>query len=232
MAGAAATLWFADLALAADASYCVTCKNPDQVYRCRVEGAGQKPADAVKLYCIIRTAKEGQHASCSVEKTAAACAGIEKVYAYDGPAIPAELASDPRVRGLADKVQQNHQAFAKPEGKAPKTLFELGGRAVNASRTGIKNARARLGGTSPAGNQEVAPVGEPVPLAAPAQGAAPPAADMTAPVETTVAASSDVASETRIQRAGTAVGGFARKSYRCVRSFFRSCGEEPAEALR
>ena len=32
----------------------------------------------------------------------------------------------------------------------------------------------------------------------------------------------------RAQRASSAVGGFARKSYRCVASLFRKCSEEPA----
>ena len=73
---------------AGDASYCVTCKNPDQTYVCRVTGEDATPSDALKLYCVIRTAKEGNHASCSAQRSDAGCHGIEKVYAYDGPAIP------------------------------------------------------------------------------------------------------------------------------------------------
>ena len=48
-------------AQADEAAYCVTCTGPDQTYRCRVTGEGSKPSDALKLYCVIRTAKEGHH---------------------------------------------------------------------------------------------------------------------------------------------------------------------------
>ncbi len=58
-------------ALAGEASYCVTCTNPDQTYVCRVTAGGSKPSDALKLYCVIRTAKEGHHASCSAERSSA-----------------------------------------------------------------------------------------------------------------------------------------------------------------
>ncbi|MEE9590779.1 MAG: hypothetical protein V3V97_22490, partial [Hyphomicrobiaceae bacterium] len=69
---------------AKDATYCVTCTGPDQTYRCRVDAGGSKPSDALKLYCVIRTAKEGGHGSCSAVR-GSACNGIEKVYSYDGP---------------------------------------------------------------------------------------------------------------------------------------------------
>ena len=64
----------AEPAFSGDASYCVTCKNPDQTYLCRVIAGGAKPNDAFKLYCVIRTAKEGNHASCSAVRSASATA--------------------------------------------------------------------------------------------------------------------------------------------------------------
>ncbi|HLC07784.1 MAG TPA: hypothetical protein VJK06_00695, partial [Methyloceanibacter sp.] len=67
-------------ALAGEASYCITCTNPDQTYICKVAAGGSKPSDALKLYCVIRTAKEGHHASCSAERSSPACNGVEKVY--------------------------------------------------------------------------------------------------------------------------------------------------------
>src|SRR3989337_2673835 len=57
--------------------YCVRCTNPDQTYICRVTAGGSKPSDALKLYCVIRTAKEGHHASCSAERNSPACNGVE-----------------------------------------------------------------------------------------------------------------------------------------------------------
>ena len=135
-------------AAADEASYCITCTGPDQTYVCKVVGEDARPSDALKLYCVIRTAKEGNHASCSAERSSAGCKGVEKVYSYDGPLIPPDIASDPRVKRFVDKVAHDQQAFAKPKGEAPKTLAELTGRAVSASRQGWRNARAAIGGSA------------------------------------------------------------------------------------
>ena len=149
----ACVAFFGTLALAAclvapahadEANYCVTCTGPDQVYRCKVTGEGSKASDAMKLYCVIRTAKEGHHASCSAENATPACGGIEKVYSYNGPSIPDELAQDPRVKNLMKRVEENNQAFDKPKGEGPQTMVELTGRAFSASRQGLRNARSAL----------------------------------------------------------------------------------------
>jgi len=122
---------------AKEATYCITCTGPDQTYLCRVDAGGAKPSDALKLYCVIRTAKEGRHASCSAVH-GSSCNGIEKVYSYDGP-LPEDLASDPRVQKLQKKLKQENKTFEKP-GETD-TLVGLTGRAV-------RNARDRLGGSS------------------------------------------------------------------------------------
>lgn len=192
--GAAALGLFASTAEAAD--YCVTCKGPDETYRCRVTGDGAKPSDALKLYCVIRTAKEGNHASCSAERATSDCVGLVKAYTYDGPALPPGLTSDPRVKELNRKVERNRQTFKEPKGEEPKSLFELGGRAVDASRKGLRNAGSAIGLGS---DTEAAPPAAPAP---PARQAATPAP---APTE---------AADTR---------GFARRSYDCMLSLFRDC---------
>lgn len=195
-------------ASAEQASYCVTCTNPDQTYVCRVEAGGSRPSDALKLYCVIRTAKEGHHTSCAAEGDSAGCHGVEKVYSYDGP-MPEDLASDPRIKHFTDKIKRDQQTFDdKPKGDQPKTLVELTGRAVSASRQGLRNARGALGGASDPGDQPLPE--EPLPLN---QSAA----------ETPPAESADASHPSRVQRAGSAVGGIARKSYRCVVSLFRNC---------
>jgi hypothetical protein len=200
------------MAGAEQASYCVTCKNPDQTYVCRVDAGGSKPSDALKLYCIIRTAKEGHHASCAAERDSPACQGVEKVYSYDGP-MPEDIASDPRIKHFTDKIQRDQQTFAdKPKGNQPKTLVELTGRAVSASRKGLRNARGALGGSSQPSDQPLPD--ESLPLN---QSDAPLAA------ETPSAESADASHANRLQRTGSAVGGLARKSYRCVVSLFRNC---------
>lgn len=193
---------------AANADYCVTCKNPDETYRCRVTGAGAKPNDALKLYCVVRTAKEGNHASCSAERATNECVGLVKVYTYDGPTLPENLTSDPRVRALNQKVERSREAFEKPSGEAPKSLFELGGRAVDASRKGLRNAGSAIGIGST--DSEAAP-----PQAAPAPPVtqAPPA-----PPPTQSAGATPPPAEPAPSRS------WARRSYDCMASFFRDCG--------
>jgi hypothetical protein len=207
---------------AAEASYCVSCKNPDQTYLCRVSAGGSRPSDALKLYCIVRTAKEGRHSSCSAEHTSRGCNGVEKVYSYDGP-TPEDLTSDPRIEKFTDKIEREGKAFEQPKGNQPKTLVELTGRAVSASRQGLRNARSRFGGSSQEINQSLPD--EPLSYD---QAPAPLAAEIAPPPV------SDVSQPNRAQRASSAVGGFARKSYRCVASLFRKCSEEPVDpdALR
>jgi hypothetical protein len=196
---------------AGDASYCVTCTGPDQIYRCRVTGEGSRPSDALKLYCVIRTAKEGHHGSCSAENATPACGGVEKVYSYDGPSIPDEIAQDPRVKNLMSRVEHDNHAFDKPKEEGPQTMVELTGRALSASRQGWRSARSALGGSS----REALPVS--------------PQAGST---EASAAASAETASPNRMQRAGSAMGSLARKSYRCLRSFFRHCSEEASGTVQ
>jgi hypothetical protein len=204
-------------ARAEEASYCVTCKNPDQSYVCRVDAGGLKAGDALKLYCIIRIAKEGHHGSCAADNNASACNGVEKVYSYDG-AIPPDIASDPRVERFVNKLQRNQQNFDddKPQGDAPKTLVELTGRAVSASKKGLRNARSALGGSS--STDQPLPAGEPLSNDQSAASA-----------ENEPNASPDAPHLNRMQRAGSAVGGFARKSYHCVLSLFRNCSDDSAD---
>ena len=213
----AASLFVAAVpAVAGEAAYCVTCTGPDQTYVCRVDAGGSKPSDALKLYCVIRTAKEGHHASCSAERNSPDCHCVEKVYSYDGP-LPPDIAADPRLKHFTDKINQEQQAFDKPKGDAPKTLVELGGRAVS----GLRHARQAISGSSSDADQPLS--GEPLPgEQTPAPLAAEPAA--------TPDASVDAPRPNRVQRAAAAVGGFARTSYRCLRSFFFNCSGETADA--
>jgi len=217
-------------ALAADADYCVTCKNPDQTYRCRVQGVGSRPSDALKLYCVIRTAKEGNHASCAAEAATSACAGIVKVYNYEGPALPPGITADPRVRELKQRVEQDRRTFDKPDqGSAPKTLFELGGRAVDASAKGLRKARSALGGSSSDDPKPVAPGPAAAPPVAKTAPPAPSTASLPPPKPTAAAPRAEsTAAGTQVKQAAQGNRpSFARRSYNCVLSFFRHCsGEE------
>ena len=222
---AGAFVWLAPPAMAANAVYCVTCKNPDLTYRCKVAGVGSRPHDALKLYCVIRTAKEGNHATCKATAITPSCRGVVKVYNYDGPSLPEEVTADPRFQKLKKRAGEDKRAFEEPAGNEPKTLFELGGRAVGASRKGLRNVGSAIGVTSSA-DETPATANAALP---PAAESAPPPVEQ--PTETSMAEPTEsLGTATRMkhaaQDAGSAVGGFARKSYNCVFSLFSNCSGE------
>jgi hypothetical protein len=217
-------------AKAGDAAYCVTCKNPDQTYLCRIAGGGAGRSDAAKLYCVVRTAKEGGHASCAAREATAGCHGVEKVYSYDGPAIPDGLAEDPRVKKALGRIEKEQKAFDKDD--EHKSLVEVTGQAVSASRRGWRNMRASI-----TGRDEAHQASPPIP-AAPARSAAQdplpplpgetPALPLSAAHEpggpSTAAIPAESAAPPPERKRG--VGSFARNTYRCVRSLFRKCREQ------
>ena len=222
-------------ARAGEAVFCVTCSNPDQTYLCRVTGEGSSQNDALKLYCIVRTAKEGHHASCAATGNADSCNGTVKAYNYEGPSLPNEIAQDPRVKKLMGRVAHDQAAFSKPKGTGnePTTLVELTGRAVSASRQRWRNTF----GDTPEPQQSVAPSVEMALPLLPAQSPTPlPAVQSPEPSVQTASppppsASPPPASTSQrvkyaAQNAGAAVGGFARTTARCFRSLFRNCRSE------
>lgn len=164
IAFAAASLAVPTTARAGSAEYCVTCKNPNASYRCRLEGSGITQSDAFKLYCVVRTTKEGNHASCAAKKDPN-CAGVVKVYNYDGPTLPPKVTDDARVRQLNERVERENRAFEDKRGEQPKSLFEMGGRAYDASKRGLQGAGAAIGIGAGAKNQQAAPPPPPPPAA-------------------------------------------------------------------
>ena len=237
-------------AVAGEVAYCVTCTGPDQTYLCKVVGEGSRPNDALKLYCIIRTAKEGNHASCKAKRDIEGCVGQAKVYSYEGPSLPAEIASDPRAKKIMGKLAREQKKFEKPKGEGPQTLVELTGRALGSSRRGLRNAREAITGSNEetkASPETTASTAPPSPqVSAPAPQAAAPAPHASAPAQTTpplqttaalpeqlpaiAAPAAKPPSPSRMQRASSAVASFARKSYHCMWSLFRNCSGEPAKS--
>lgn len=229
---------FALPALADEAAYCVSCQGPDQTYICRVTGDDVHKSDAMKLYCVVRTAKEGNHSTCAARGDITGCNGIEKIYAYSGPALPDAIAEDPRVKGIAEKIEREQKAFDKYEEQKGKSLVAVTGRAWRASGRGIRNMRESISGGDEATQNQ-----SPLPPAAPSmdrlpqrQASAAPSLPLSAAAEPAPLpmamplAEEPPASPGRLRRGAQNVGGFARNSYRCVRSLFRHCRSEP-EAL-
>ena len=140
---------------AGEAAFCVTCKGPDQTYLCRVTGEDVSRNDGLKLYCVVRTAKEGGHASCSARNEVAGCNGVERTYSYNGPNIPEDVAEDPRVKKLMERIGGDQKNFRKDDKR--KSLVEVTGQAVSASRRGLRNVRTSLGGGGEETNQSAPP---------------------------------------------------------------------------
>lgn len=210
---------------AGEAAYCVTCRGPDQTYLCRVNGETITRNDAVKLYCVERTAKEGGHASCGARDASAGCNGVEKTYSYNGPDIPEGLAEDPRVKKLMDRVQKEQKGFDKEDRKS---LVEVTGQAVSASRRGIRNMRASIGGrdepeqTAPPASSPAAGFAAHEPLPELPDGAAPAVPLSAAEDPSTPSATIPPAESAAPPERKSRVKSIAR----CVRSFFRRCGSD------
>ena len=222
--------WAPMAAHASEAAFCVTCKGPDQTYLCRVTGEDLHRNDGLKLYCVVRTAKEGGHASCAARDEVSGCNGVEKTYSYNGPSLPDGLADDPRVKKLMERVGRDQKDFRNDDKR--KSLVEVTGQAMSASRRGIRNVRASLGGETnqsplPSNSAPIDPLPElksqtPAPL---------PLSAAPAPVARSAALSPESvtappARPSRVKRGAQNVGRFARSSYRCVRSLFRECRSE------
>ena len=94
-------------AAAGEAAYCITCTRPDRTYLCRVTGESSSQNDIFKLYCIVRTAKQGRHASCAATGRAENCHGVVKTYNYRGPSLPDSLAENPRVKHFISRVEKD-----------------------------------------------------------------------------------------------------------------------------
>lgn len=243
-----AAVWLsAGAAAARDVAYCVTCQGPVQTYLCRVTGADLPKSDALKLYCVIRSAKEGGHASCGARDDAAGCNGIPREYSYTGPELPSGFAV--REEAPAAGAPTPLQGAAEPERRGPKTVVE----AIGASRRGLRNVRESLRGSGsreeslPAAPSETQLPELPAEFGAPPPAKGDPASVVTSqpPAEPAANSASVTSSrppaepseanpdkpKTALGRGVKTMGSFARSSYRCMRSLFRKCGEEQDQAV-
>jgi len=156
-------------ATAGEAAYCLTCTNPDQSYICRVTGQGVSQNDIFRLYCIVRTARRGRHASCAATASSENCNGVARSFKYHGPYLSASLADNPKVKRFISKAEEDYRSTPKMSANT-KTGVPTDHENSNSPR---RSMLQRVGHAA--------------------------------------------------QNAGAAVGGFARGSYRCVRSLFRKC---------
>ena len=48
--------------------YCVSCSEPNALYRCVIEGAQPRGGQSLQMLCVTAMAKDGGHATCSVKR--------------------------------------------------------------------------------------------------------------------------------------------------------------------
>ncbi|MDH3581649.1 MAG: hypothetical protein OEM91_13615 [Hyphomicrobiales bacterium] len=187
------------------ADFCVTCSEPRQTYVCRVDTPRASPGDqALQLYCMVRTAKDGGHKSCSIERNAnAACNGPVKAYVYDGPAIPEAL------RSAAQQFRQNRPGSPGPsavpntpvqKGGEPDTLVKMTTRAVDASKDGVKSTGGAVKNAAGKTGKTIGKVGK--------------------------------KAGSRVGKTARGAKSAARYAYDCVFSLFRDCSAEKKAAAQ
>lgn len=197
---------FVDTAGAEMQQYCLACKDPDQTYLCQIDTPHSNPSDkGMQLYCIIKTSKDGGHRSCAIQNSEiATCVGPIKTYTFQKPSIPPELRSAVDRFRKSREIKQENQTLPPQKSGEPKTLIDMTGRAVKASKKGLSNSGHAVGGVASSTTGKVGSaargVGKGVKKAAGKVGSA-------------------------TKKSGSA----AKTAFDCLKSFFKECGSKKTE---
>lgn len=192
--------------------YCVICDGPEQTYLCQVNTPSSSSGDkGLQLYCIIRVSKDGGHKSCAVrDVSSTVCEGPVRTYTLTDSAI------SPQLRSAAEKIQRSRSGAAgdqenpiEQKGGEPQTVIEMTGRAVKASRKGLKNTGQAVSGVASSTTRKVGNA---------ARGAG----------KGVTKGAKKVGTATK--KTGSAVSSAARTAYNCLKSWFKKCGSEPEKA--
>jgi hypothetical protein len=182
------------------AEMCVKCTGPDASYDCVVNNSG--PVDTVtKLYCITALAKEGPHASCSIDRNSTApCQGARKEFT-----IPAGMDG-----GLSGPGQQNADAPVPLSPDATAVAAPAGGPAPGGQPAVGEPPDQGASNTPPKTVQEMI------------EKSTKSTSDSFAKTQKT-AGNAAKSAGTALENAGSAVGNAAKTSWKCLSSFFSNC---------
>ena len=188
--------------------YCVVCKGPDQTYLCQVNTPLNSSSDkGLQLYCIIKMSKDGGHKSCAVrDDTSEVCTGPTRTYTFQTPAIPPQIKSAvEKIRKSGNDAKDDQETLPKQKKGEPETLIDMTGRAIKASRKGLKNTGQAVSGAASSTTQKVGKV---------ARGAG----------KGVTKTAKKVGSVTK--KTGSAVGNAAKTAFDCIKSLFKDCGSK------
>lgn len=182
---------------------CVKCSAPEASYACVVNGTSNATIDTVaKLYCITTLAKAGAHESCSVDRTVTApCPGERRELPVPAALDSQETEDQPQTDtppGLA-KPNQGAAATTPEESHTPGTL-------ANPAEAPHDQSNG-----APANEQPPKTVQEMV--------------EKSTGLSDTQKSAGEAAksASTALGKAGAAVGGAAKSSWKCLSSFFTNC---------
>lgn len=181
---------------------CVKCTGPDANYACVVGDTSNPTLDTVaKFYCITNLAKAGSHASCSIDRNVTApCPGERR-----NLPIPAFL------NGSDDGARPDGVPATKQDHSSLQTQ----------DATAAPNGAAGAPPTQPA---QDAPAKEAPPKTVEemVEKSGLSASDGLSQTQKTAGEAAKSAS-TALEKAGSAVGGAAKSSWKCLSSFFSKC---------
>ncbi len=191
---------------------CVRCSEPAATYRCAADASAGVSANAsaagLQLLCIKELARQGGHATCAVERTAAgACDGQLRVVAPAAAATPGEVvakAAEPAAPGKppGPDLEPPQSAGSQSTGGPPRTVEEMVDQSQIAEKTGLQEAGKTIAKTANAAGEVVT-------------GTAKAAGDVVTGTAKTAGGA--------VGKAGNAVGSAAKKSWDCVTSLFKDC---------
>lgn len=193
--------------------YCVVCNSPDQTYLCQVNTPRNNQGDkGMQLFCIIEISKDGGHKSCAVRDSASAvCTGPVKTFTFQDPAISSQIKSAAeKIRNSRNPANDIQDAPPNQNRGEPKTLIEMTGRAVKASRNSLKNTGQAVSGAASSTSQKVGKA---------ARGAGKGVTNTAKKVGTAT------------KKTGSTVGNAAKTAFNCLKSWFKDCSAKQQEQL-
>ncbi|MEM7620672.1 MAG: hypothetical protein AAF228_09455 [Pseudomonadota bacterium] len=119
-------------------NYCVTCKGPEQTYRCQISSnlVGINPS-AEKLYCAVTISKDKNHETCATHNTdQAQCAGIPVTYSYNSN-VPSSLLKYAKPQNSKPPLYKDE---LQKQDDTPKTLVDLTDQTLEDTRSGLNEA--------------------------------------------------------------------------------------------